>query len=128
RHRLDTAGSVDPSVVRQRIDKPYRPNVNAAQSGSCGGESWAPRGAARRVRRAARRSSPPSSARLLARAGHPRLSPPPLEVPVLAIVCPGQGAQKPGFLTPWRQLPGPDEAPAAPPAPAGIGLLRHGPA
>src|SRR5699024_1526953 len=52
--------------------------------------------------------------------------PPPLEVPVLAIVCPGQGAQKPGFLTPWRELPGPDEALAALSAPAGIDLLRHG--
>ena len=25
---------------------------------------------------------------------------------MLAIVCPGQGAQKPGFLSPWRELPG----------------------
>ena len=45
---------------------------------------------------------------------------------MLAIVCPGQGAQKPGFLTPWRELPGTDEALAALSAPAGIDLLRHG--
>src|SRR5690606_29024427 len=34
----------------------------------------------------------------------------PLEVTVLAIVCPGQGAQKPGFLSPWRELPGVEQS------------------
>src|SRR5690606_20449795 len=53
----------------------------------------------------------------------PRLS---LEVPVLAIVCPGQGAQKPGFLSPWRELPGVEEALSALSEPAGVDLLRHG--
>jgi len=45
---------------------------------------------------------------------------------VLAIVCPGQGAQKPGFLSPWRELPGADDALAALSEAAGIDLLRHG--
>ncbi|MDN5899805.1 MAG: ACP S-malonyltransferase [Brachybacterium sp.] len=45
---------------------------------------------------------------------------------MLAIVCPGQGAQKPGFLSPWRELPGVDDALAALAEPAGIDLLRHG--
>ena len=45
---------------------------------------------------------------------------------MLAIVCPGQGAQKPGFLTPWRELPGVDELLGSLSEPAGIDLLRHG--
>ena len=45
---------------------------------------------------------------------------------MLAIVCPGQGAQKPGFLSPWRELPGVDEALAGLSEAAGIDLLRHG--
>jgi [acyl-carrier-protein] S-malonyltransferase len=45
---------------------------------------------------------------------------------VLAIVCPGQGAQKPGFLSPWRELPGVDEALGALSEAAGADLLRHG--
>ncbi|NMA78291.1 MAG: ACP S-malonyltransferase [Actinomycetales bacterium] len=45
---------------------------------------------------------------------------------MLAIVCPGQGAQKPGFLSPWRELPGVDEALAGLSDAAGIDLLRHG--
>src|SRR5699024_1983768 len=116
----------DPAVAPPATHTPHPPPVPPGPPGPPRGDPSAPRRAARRVRRAARRSSPPSSARLLARAGHPRLSPPPLEVPVLAIVCPGQGAQKPGFLTPWRELPGTDEALAALSAPAGIDLLRHG--
>ncbi|MGP9536872.1 ACP S-malonyltransferase [Brachybacterium sp. AOP43-C2-M15] len=45
---------------------------------------------------------------------------------MLAIVCPGQGAQKPGFLSPWRELPGVDEALSSLSEAAGIDLLRHG--
>ncbi|WP_422114594.1 ACP S-malonyltransferase [Brachybacterium sp. UNK5269] len=45
---------------------------------------------------------------------------------MLAIVCPGQGAQKPGFLSPWRELPGVEDALSALSEPAGIDLLRHG--
>ena len=45
---------------------------------------------------------------------------------MLAIVCPGQGAQKPGFLTPWRELPGVEELLGSLSEPAGIDLLRHG--
>src|SRR5699024_5085185 len=50
----------------------------------------------------------------------------PWRFPVLAIVCPGQGAQKPGFLSPWLELPGVDEALAALSDASGIDLLRHG--
>ncbi|MGP9744617.1 ACP S-malonyltransferase [Brachybacterium sp. AOP29-B2-41] len=45
---------------------------------------------------------------------------------MLAIVCPGQGAQKPGFLSPWRELPGVEEALSALSEAAGVDLLRHG--
>lgn len=45
---------------------------------------------------------------------------------MLAIVCPGQGAQKPGFLSPWRELPGVEESLAGLSEAAGIDLLRHG--
>lgn len=45
---------------------------------------------------------------------------------MLAIVCPGQGAQKPGFLRPWLELPGVEGALAALSEHAGIDLLRHG--
>jgi [acyl-carrier-protein] S-malonyltransferase len=45
---------------------------------------------------------------------------------VLAIVCPGQGAQKPGFLSPWLDLPGVQEQLALLSEPAGVDLLRHG--
>lgn len=45
---------------------------------------------------------------------------------MLAIVCPGQGAQKPGFLAPWLELPGVDEALGALSAAAEVDLLRHG--
>ena len=45
---------------------------------------------------------------------------------MLAIVCPGQGAQKPGFLSPWRELPGVEEALSALSEAAGIDLLHHG--
>ena len=45
---------------------------------------------------------------------------------MLAIVCPGQGAQKPGFLSPWLELPGVGDALSALSEPAGIDLVRHG--
>ena len=45
---------------------------------------------------------------------------------MLAIVCPGQGAQKPGFLSPWLELPGVREQLAQLSEPAGVDLLRHG--
>lgn len=45
---------------------------------------------------------------------------------MLAIVCPGQGAQKPGFLTPWRELDGVDQTLASLSEAAGVDLLRHG--
>ncbi|GAA1487668.1 ACP S-malonyltransferase [Brachybacterium sacelli] len=45
---------------------------------------------------------------------------------MLAIVCPGQGAQKPGFLSPWRELPGVEQALSSLSEAAGADLLRHG--
>lgn len=45
---------------------------------------------------------------------------------MLAIVCPGQGAQKPGFLSPWLELPGVDEQLAAHSSAAEIDLRAHG--
>ncbi|MGP5288510.1 ACP S-malonyltransferase [Brachybacterium tyrofermentans] len=45
---------------------------------------------------------------------------------MLAIVCPGQGAQKPGFLSPWRELPGVEQTVASLSEAAGVDLLRHG--
>lgn len=45
---------------------------------------------------------------------------------MLAIVCPGQGAQKPGFLSPWRELPGVEQALASLSEAGGVDLLRHG--
>lgn len=45
---------------------------------------------------------------------------------MLAIVCPGQGAQKPGFLSPWLELPGVDEQLAALSSAAEIDLRAHG--
>ncbi|WP_114854927.1 ACP S-malonyltransferase [Brachybacterium sp. YJGR34] len=45
---------------------------------------------------------------------------------MLAFVCPGQGAQKPGFLSPWRELPGVDEALSSLSEAAGVDLLHHG--
>src|SRR5699024_4905869 len=49
-----------------------------------------------------------------------------LEVPVLAIVCPGQGAQKPGFLSPWLELPGVREQLASLSSSAELDLVAHG--
>jgi [acyl-carrier-protein] S-malonyltransferase len=45
---------------------------------------------------------------------------------VLAIVCPGQGAQTPGFLTPWLELPGLRARAATLSAAADVDLVAHG--
>ena len=45
---------------------------------------------------------------------------------MLAIVCPGQGAQKPGFLSPWLELPGVREQLEALSSSAELDLLTHG--
>lgn len=45
---------------------------------------------------------------------------------MLAIVCPGQGAQKPGFLAPWLELPGFEASLSGLSEAAGVDLLRHG--
>jgi [acyl-carrier-protein] S-malonyltransferase len=45
---------------------------------------------------------------------------------VLAIVCPGQGSQTPGFLTPWLEIPGVAERLRWLSAVAGIDLVAHG--
>jgi [acyl-carrier-protein] S-malonyltransferase len=45
---------------------------------------------------------------------------------VLAIVCPGQGAQTPGFLRPWLELPSFTDRMGWLSAVAGIDLIAHG--
>jgi [acyl-carrier-protein] S-malonyltransferase len=45
---------------------------------------------------------------------------------VLIIVCPGQGAQTPGFLAPWLDLPGVGDRMRWLSTVAGIDLIRHG--
>ena len=45
---------------------------------------------------------------------------------MLAIVCPGQGSQSPGFLTPWLELPGVDDRLSEYSAAAGMDLRAHG--
>jgi [acyl-carrier-protein] S-malonyltransferase len=45
---------------------------------------------------------------------------------VLAILCPGQGSQTPGFLAPWLELPGVADRLGAFADAAGIDLLAHG--
>ncbi len=45
---------------------------------------------------------------------------------MLAIVCPGQGAQTPGFLTPWLELPGLRARAATLSAAADVDLVQHG--
>ena len=45
---------------------------------------------------------------------------------MLAIVCPGQGSQSPGFLSPWLELPGVHQQLAALSEAAGVDLLAHG--
>jgi len=45
---------------------------------------------------------------------------------MLAIVCPGQGSQAPGFLQPWLELPGFTDRMAWLSAVAGLDLVAHG--
>ena len=45
---------------------------------------------------------------------------------MLAIVCPGQGSQTPGFLSPWLELPGLREQAAALSSAADVDLVAHG--
>jgi len=45
---------------------------------------------------------------------------------VLAVLCPGQGSQTPGFLRPWLELPGTADRLAALSQAAGIDLVVHG--
>ena len=45
---------------------------------------------------------------------------------MIALVCPGQGSQTPGFLAPWLELPGLRERAEALSAAAGIDLVTHG--
>ncbi len=45
---------------------------------------------------------------------------------VLVIVCPGQGSQTPGFLTPWLDIPGLRERMSWFSAVAGMDLVKHG--
>lgn len=45
---------------------------------------------------------------------------------MLVIVCPGQGAQKPGFLAPWLELPGVPDRLAQLSDAAGLDLALHG--
>jgi [acyl-carrier-protein] S-malonyltransferase len=45
---------------------------------------------------------------------------------VLVIVCPGQGSQSPGFLTPWLELPDFHDRMSWLGAVAGLDLVRHG--
>ncbi|MBO1768151.1 acyltransferase domain-containing protein [Allobranchiibius sp. GilTou38] len=45
---------------------------------------------------------------------------------MLAIVCPGQGSQTPGFLAPWLEVPGFPERLAWLSAVAGMDLVAHG--
>lgn len=45
---------------------------------------------------------------------------------MIVIVAPGQGSQKPGFLTPWLELPGASERLGALGEAAGIDLIAHG--
>jgi [acyl-carrier-protein] S-malonyltransferase len=45
---------------------------------------------------------------------------------VLAIVCPGQGSQTPGFLSPWLEVPGVSDHLAELSSIAGLDLAAHG--
>ncbi|KGM14327.1 ACP S-malonyltransferase [Cellulomonas bogoriensis] len=45
---------------------------------------------------------------------------------MLALVCPGQGSQSPGFLSPWLDLPGVQDQLEALSEAAGIDLVKHG--
>ncbi len=45
---------------------------------------------------------------------------------MLVVICPGQGSQTPGFLTPWLDMPGVGDRLAWLSAVAGMDLIRHG--
>lgn len=45
---------------------------------------------------------------------------------MLVVVCPGQGSQSPGFLTPWLDIPGLRERMGWLSAVAGLDLVKHG--
>ena len=45
---------------------------------------------------------------------------------MLAIVCPGQGAQKPGFLAPWLEVAGVRDSLVAMSEASGVDLIHHG--
>ena len=45
---------------------------------------------------------------------------------MIALVCPGQGSQTPGFLSPWLELPGLRERAGALSDAAGVDLVMHG--
>ena len=45
---------------------------------------------------------------------------------MLVLVCPGQGSQTPGFLTPWLELPGVRDRLGWLSAVAGLDLVAHG--
>jgi [acyl-carrier-protein] S-malonyltransferase len=45
---------------------------------------------------------------------------------VIALVCPGQGSQTPGFLAPWLELPGLRDRATALSDAAGVDLVTHG--
>lgn len=45
---------------------------------------------------------------------------------MIAIVCPGQGSQTPGFLAPWLEIPAFAEAIRAMQSASGVDLLAHG--
>lgn len=45
---------------------------------------------------------------------------------MLAVVCPGQGAQKPGFLSPWLEVPGAEIVLTSYSDRVGIDLITHG--
>ena len=47
-------------------------------------------------------------------------------MPVLVVVAPGQGAQTPGFLSPWLQAPGVRERLEWLSAVSGVDLIAHG--
>ena len=45
---------------------------------------------------------------------------------MLAVVCPGQGAQSPGMLAPWLELPSVAESIARASRTTGLDLVAHG--
>lgn len=45
---------------------------------------------------------------------------------MIVVVCPGQGAQTPGFLTPWLEVPAFEKSLLAMQAATGIDLISHG--